>query len=107
MRAHERTMVEMNVFLYWAQDVLSYPRPTTNHRDHDLRGSIFSPRDSDIFLAFAHMTAPVYLTCSVIPRSNPPLLKLALSPWRNKIGIESMASHGKFSFLFFLSFRHY
>lgn len=40
------------------------------------------------------MTAPVYLACSEIPRSNPPLSKLSFSPWRNKVGIESLASHG-------------
>lgn len=99
MRAHERTMVEMNAFLYWAQDVQSYPNPLTDHRQRSLHGSIFSTKDSDIFLAFAHMTAPVYLACSEIPRSNPPLSKLSFSPWRNKVGIESLASHGMSSIL--------
>ncbi|EIM80057.1 uncharacterized protein STEHIDRAFT_162944 [Stereum hirsutum FP-91666 SS1] len=93
MRAHKCTMVKMNTFLYWAQDVQSYPNPLTDHRQRSLRGSIFSTKDSDIFLAFAHMTAPVYLACSEIPRSNPPLSKPSFSPWRNKVGIESLASH--------------
>lgn len=95
MQAHERTMVEMNAFLYWAQDIQSYSNPLTNHRQCSLHESIFSTKDSDIFLAFAHMTAPVYLACSEIPRSNPPLSKLSISPWQNKVSIESLASHGK------------
>lgn len=57
-----------------------------------------------MFLAFAHMTAPVYLTCSAIPHSTPSLPKLSLSPWRNKVGVESMVSHGTFFFISFVFF---
>lgn len=95
MRAHERTMVELNAFLFWAQDVESYPKRGCDHRVCSLRGSIFSTVDSDIFLAFAHMTAPVYLTSPEIPHSDPPFLKLDWSPWRNKVAVESIATSGK------------
>lgn len=51
--------------------------------------------DSDVFLAFAHMTAPVYLISPEIPRAVPPFLKLDWSPWRNKVAVESIATSSK------------
>lgn len=105
MRAHERVMAELYAFLWWAQDVKSFPVPKANHRKRALRGSFFSPVDSDLFVAFAHMSAPVYLSTLEIPRRSS-LMRLPFSRWRNKVGVESIVRFGKWLFFPSSSFTH-
>lgn len=93
-RAFDRAMLELTAFLWWARDVVRFPA-VSPHESLMMRGSIFKMRDSDIFLAFAHMHLPVYLINDGLPLPSSIIRKQPTPRLRNVVAGEVLVHHGE------------